>query len=84
VKAIKLNILFLFVATISFSQGLPITVETPVMLGLEGSEIRTFGKIISKENTSIYVQPFSIPYNISLKFQVGGIEFKKKPFIDRN
>jgi hypothetical protein len=56
-----------------FAQGPPITVETPVMLGLEGSGIRTFGKFISKENATIYVQPIGIPYNINSKFQVGGI-----------
>ncbi|PHS53018.1 MAG: hypothetical protein COB01_05545 [Lutibacter sp.] len=56
-----------------FAQGPPITVETPVMFGLEGSGIRTFGKFISKKNGTIYVQPIAIPYNISTKFQVGGI-----------
>lgn len=65
--------LLLFFSNISFAQGPPITTETPVMLGLEGSGIRTFGKVISKENTTIYVQPFAIPYNISPKFQVGAI-----------
>jgi len=43
------------------------------MLGLEGSGIRTFGKFISKENANIYIQPFGIPYNVTPKFQVGGI-----------
>ena len=56
-----------------FAQGPPITTETPIMLGLEGSGIRTFGKFISKENATIYVQPIGIPYNINSKFQVGGI-----------
>ncbi len=56
-----------------YSQGPPITTETPVMLGLEGNGVRTFGKLISKENTTIYVQPIGIPYNITPTFQVGGI-----------
>lgn len=56
-----------------FAQGPPITVETPVMLGLEGSGIRTFGKLISKENTNIYLHPIGIPFNITPRFQVGGI-----------
>ena len=56
-----------------FSQGPPITVGTPVMLGLEGGGIRTFGKFISKKNANIYIQPFVIPYNITPKFQVGTI-----------
>ncbi|PCJ91225.1 MAG: hypothetical protein COA50_16650 [Flavobacteriaceae bacterium] len=55
-----------------FAQGPPITTETPIMLGLDGSGIRTFGKYISKKNTNIYVQPIGIPYNITPKFQVGG------------
>ncbi|PHS64036.1 MAG: hypothetical protein COB12_08610 [Flavobacterium sp.] len=66
-------IFFLLFTNLIFGQGPPITVETPIMLGLEGSGIRTFGKIISKENATIYVQPIVVPYNISTKFQVGGI-----------
>lgn len=69
---------WIFVLIISFTfklfaQGPPITVGTPVMLGLEGGGIRTFGKFISKENAKIYIQPFAIPYNIGTKFQVGAI-----------
>ena len=60
-------------ATALFAQGPPITVETPVMLGFEGSGIRTFGRFISKENVKIYIQPIGIPYNITPEFQVGGI-----------
>jgi len=55
------------------AQGPPITTQTPVMLGLEGNGIRTFGKFISKEKANVYVQVFAVPYNISSKFQVGGI-----------
>ena len=62
-----------FSATTMFSQGPPITTDTPVMLGLQGNGIRTFGKFISKENTSIYIQPIAIPYNITSKFQIGAI-----------
>ncbi|RUT73310.1 hypothetical protein [Ancylomarina longa] len=68
-----LTILLLAFTINVFAQGPPITTGTPVMLGLEGNGIRTFGKIISKENTNIYVQPIGIPYNISPKFQIGGI-----------
>jgi hypothetical protein len=63
----------LILITIVYSQGPPITTETPVMLGLEGSGIRTFGKFISKENENSYVQIVGIPYNITPKFQIGGI-----------
>jgi hypothetical protein len=67
-------VLFLFSSLFKLmAQGPPITVGTPVMLGLEGGGIRTFGKFISKENANIYVQPFVIPYNITSKFQVGTI-----------
>lgn len=69
----QLFFIFIFSVTIGFSQGPPITTQTPVMLGLEGNGIRTFGKLISKENVTIYVQPIAIPYNISSKFQIGGI-----------
>ena len=72
-KTVLLVILCFFLATVMYSQGPPITTETPVMLGLEGSGIRTFGKFISKENVNIYIQPIGIPYNITPKFQVGGI-----------
>jgi hypothetical protein len=66
-------ILFISLTSSAFSQGPPITTATPIMLGLEGGGIRTFGKFISKENANIYVQPIGIPYNITSKFQVGGI-----------
>jgi len=69
----QLFIFLIFFTTISLAQGPPITTQTPVMLGLEGSGIRTFGKFISKEKANIYVQVFAVPYNISSKFQVGGI-----------
>lgn len=65
--------IWLLSAKSMFSQGPPISVETPIMLGLEGNGVRTFGKFISKENASIYVQPIGIPYNITSKFQVGTI-----------
>ena len=65
--------IILFTSLQLVAQGPPITVGTPVMLGLEGGGIRTFGKFISKENSNIYIQPFVIPYNITPKFQVGTI-----------
>jgi len=69
-----ITLLFLnYISFCGFAQGPPITAETPIMLGLEGGGIRTFGKFISKENVNIYIQPIGIPYNITSKFQVGGI-----------
>ena len=71
----KFILLFIavFISQNAQAQGPPITVGTPVMLGLEGNGVRTFGKFISKENANIYVQPIGIPYNITTKFQVGTI-----------
>jgi len=71
----KNQLLFIFVlsAIFGFAQGPPITTQTPVMLGLEGSGIRTFGKFISKENAQAYVQVFAVPYNLSPTFQMGSI-----------
>ncbi len=72
-KTILTPILSLCLIAITYSQGPPITVNTPVMLGLGGSGIRIIGKFISKENSTIYVNTIGIPYNISPKFQVGGL-----------
>ncbi len=63
----------LFVCTDTLAQGPPIFTETPIMLGLDGGGVRTFGKFISKEKAKVYVQPIAIPYNISSKWQIGGI-----------
>ena len=72
IKQLLAVLIFCF-STNLFAQGPPVTTETPVMLGVEGSGIRTFGKFIAKENTNIYIQPLGIPYNITSKFQVGGV-----------
>jgi outer membrane putative beta-barrel porin/alpha-amylase len=61
------------------AQGPPIFTETPIMLGLDGGGVRTFGKYIFKENATVYVHPVAIPFNINSKWQVGGIvPFVKK------
>jgi hypothetical protein len=60
-----------------FAQGPPIYTETPIMLGLDGGGVRTFGKYVSKENASIYIQPIAVPFNILPKWQIGVIA----PFI---
>lgn len=70
---IVIILIIAFSASTIVAQGPPITVETPIMLGLEGNGVRTFGKFTSKENANIYVQPIAIPYNITSKFQIGGI-----------
>ncbi|MBL4756040.1 MAG: hypothetical protein JKY52_20905 [Flavobacteriales bacterium] len=63
----------LLVACDTSAQGPPIFTETPIMLGLDGGGVRTFGKYISKENTTVYMHPIAIPFNISSKWQVGAV-----------
>lgn len=55
------------------AQGPPIFTDTPIMLGLEGRGIRTFGRYISKKNVKVYMQPFAIPYNLTARWQIGTI-----------
>lgn len=55
------------------AQGPPIFTETPIMFGVEGRGVRTFGNIVERENASAYIQPIAIPYNITNKWQVGAI-----------
>lgn len=65
--------LFLFIALNLSAQGPPITAETPLMLGLEGSGVRTFGRFTSSENSKSYVHIMALPYNITSRFQIGGV-----------
>lgn len=67
------SILLFFTITGGFAQGPPIITDTPIMLGLEGGAIRTFGKYFSRDNTKMYVQPLAIPYNINAHWQVGTV-----------
>ncbi len=64
----------------SYAQGPPIFTDSPIMLGLEGRGLRTFGNYISKKNVKVYIHPIAIPYNITSKWQVGTIV----PFINKN
>ena len=68
-----LGILILASCVRAKAQGPPITTESPIMLGLEGSGFRTFTKWILKEDENIYIQPIGLPYNITSKFQIGSI-----------
>jgi len=73
-----LHIVFIMCIIIStsnlFAQGPPIFTDSPLLLGLDGGGIRTFGKYISTETGQTYIQPLVIPYNITTDFQVGGIQ----------
>ncbi len=69
-KIIFVLIGFMFgIAT--FSQGPPMYTDSPMLLGLDGRGVRTFGKYISKENAKIYMQSLAIPFNIGNKIQAG-------------
>ncbi len=63
-----------------FAQGPPIFTDSPLLLGLEGGGIRTFGKYISTESGKSYIQPLVIPYNVTTDFQIGGIQ----PYVFRS
>ena len=65
---------------VSLAQGPPIFTDSPVLLGLEGRGIRTFGKYISKQNINVYMQPVGVPYNITSKLLAGIIA----PFISKS
>lgn len=60
------------------AQGPPIFTDTPIMLGLAGRGLRTFGTYVDKENAKVYMQPIAIPYNISSRWQIGVIA----PFVN--
>jgi len=81
-KRLAKYVLFLvsLISSKANAQGPPIFTDTPIMLGLEGRGIRTFGNIIAKENANAYVQIFAIPYNINHKWQVGAIA----PFVSKS
>lgn len=66
-----LTVIFLLFNSAAQAQGPPIFTDTPIMLGLEGRGLRTFGNYVSRENGNSYVHPFAVPYNISSKWQVG-------------
>ena len=55
------------------AQGPPVFTETPIMLGLEGRGIRTFGKFTNTDNGNTYAHIIAFPYNINEKFQVGAV-----------
>lgn len=53
------------------AQGPPVTAETPIMLGLEGSGIRSFFKITDSDEGRLTSWIWGVPYNIHTNFQVG-------------
>lgn len=72
----SIKIIFSFLSVLTFAdkisaQGPPIYTDSPILLGLEGGAVRTFGKYISKKNATIYVHPFVVPYNLTAKLFIG-------------
>lgn len=67
-------------SSVGFAQGPPIITDTPIMLGLEGGAIRTFGRYSSGDNVNLYVHPIAIPYNINSRWQAGTVI----PFVSVN
>jgi hypothetical protein len=71
--SILLYLLILFLSMEAKGQGPPIFTETPIMLGLDGGGVRTFGKFFSKENAKSIIVPFIVPFNLTSKWQIGGV-----------
>ncbi|GAB4300659.1 MAG: hypothetical protein Kow0098_28220 [Ignavibacteriaceae bacterium] len=65
------SLFFLFITEFLIAQGPPIFSDTPLMLGLEGRGIRTFGKFLSSENTVTYNYVLAVPYNVTTDLQIG-------------
>jgi len=74
---VLLLLLTFFLTNILKAQGPPIYTDTPILLGLDGGGIRTFGKFTSTGNGNAFVQPLAIPYNLTTDFQIGVVQ----PFI---
>ena len=74
---VLLLLLTFFSTNILKAQGPPIYTDTPILLGLDGGGIRTFGKFTSTENGNVFVQPFTIPYNLTTDLQIGMVQ----PFV---
>ena len=73
-KTMLLLTLFLVLLNLEMAaQGPPIFTDTPIMLGVQGRGVRTFGNIISKENANVYAQVLVVPYNITSKWQVAAV-----------
>jgi len=82
-NSIRLIILLIIISATPekvLAQGPPIFTDSPLLLGLEGGGIRTFGKYISIESGQTFIQPLVIPYNLTTDFQIGGIQ----PYIFRS
>jgi len=81
-------LLFCLAASEGFAQGPPINTDSPIVLGLSGRAVRTFGKLIripslrqdgekitdpDDSKVTVWVTPLAIPYNVTDRLQVAGI-----------
>ncbi len=73
-RLIQIVTLVVFTTIYIRAQGPPIFSDSPLLLGLDGGGIRTFGKYISTEAGQTYIQPLVVPFNITTDFQIGGIQ----------
>ncbi len=70
------------------AQGPPINIDSPILLGLSGRAVRTFGRVIRltkllqegeeiadalDREVTVLVTPLAVPYNFSDRVQVAGI-----------
>ena len=84
-----------FVSSQSFAQGPPINTDSPILLGISGKAVRTFGKVIRlntlrqdgneiadpmNRRVTVWVQPLALPYNFTDDFQVAAIF----PYVNAN
>ena len=66
-------LLLLCVSLPIVGQGPPITVGTPVMLGLEGKGVRSFAHVSVFDEGRLMRIPIGLPYNITPTWQIGAV-----------
>ena len=72
----------------ALAQGPPINTDSPIVLGLSGRAVRTFGKLVrvttllrdgeetanpNNDKVTLWVTPLAVPYNLTDKLQVAAI-----------
>ncbi|MCI0694831.1 transporter [candidate division KSB1 bacterium] len=83
------------VSSEALAQGPPINTDSPILLGISGKAVRTFGKVMRlnkllqdgneiadpmAREVTVWVQPFAVPYNLTDDFQIAGIF----PYVNAN
>ena len=71
------TVIVLMLVSTAIAQGPPINTDTPILLGVSGTGVRSFVKVIRKssqdKDLTVTVSPVVIPYNLSTRFLVGGV-----------